>query len=177
MVSGVSDIMHPVVLVHIAISFLHPCPDSLAPTQVTEIVPGLYMSDLYAAESPSTHAALGITHVLSVMPGSVQLPRNTSPKTLQIPIRDQPFEELAGHLNKTTAFIAEGLRMRGSVLVHCVQGMSRSASVVSAYLMAAHGWSVREAVEFVRSKSHNALPNSGFVSQLQEYYDALHRRS
>ena len=143
--------------------------------QATEIVPGLYMSDLYVAEHPATYTALGITHVLSVMPGSVQFPKCATPQVLQVPIRDQPFEELAGHLGKTTAFINDALVRRGSVLVHCVQGMSRSASVVSAYLIATYGWSVKEAVEYVRSKSTNAFPNTGFVHQLQEYRDTLRR--
>ncbi|KLO14200.1 phosphotyrosine protein [Schizopora paradoxa] len=142
---------------------------------ITEIVPGLYMSDLYAAESASTHSAYGITHVVSVMPGAVQIPKSTSPRMLQIPIRDNPFEELAGHLGITTSFIADALTHRGSVLVHCVQGMSRSASVVSAYLMAAYGWSVQQSVDFVRSKYDKAQPNTGFVGQLQEYYDSLRR--
>jgi atypical dual specificity phosphatase len=133
------------------------------------------MSDLYVAEHPATYAALGITHVLSVMPGSVQLPKSASAQVLQIPIRDQPFEELAAHLAKTTAFINDALKRRGSVLVHCVQGMSRSASVVSAYLIAAYGWSVKDAVEYVRSKSSNAFPNTGFIHQLQEYRDTLRR--
>lgn len=142
---------------------------------ITEIIPGLYMSDLSAAESSKTHDYYGITHVLSVMPGNVILPRTSrpSPKTLQIPIRDTPFEELAGHLSQTSAFINDALRKRGCVLVHCVQGMSRSASVIAAYLMAANGWSVREAVDFVRSRSSSAQPNTGFLGQLQEYYDAL----
>ena len=56
------------------------------------------MSDLSAAESAKTHDCYAITHVLSVMPGNVILPRTSrpSPHTLQIPIRDTPFEELAG---------------------------------------------------------------------------------
>ena len=99
------------------------------------------------------------------------------PHTLQIPIRDTPFEELAAHLPRTSAFIGDALRQRGCVLVHCVQGMSRSASVVAAYLMAAYGWSVADAVSFVRSRSANAQPNSGFMSQLQEYHDALRKQS
>lgn len=137
------------------------------------------MSDLSAAESAKTHASLGITHVLSVMPGNVILPKTGGPslKTLQIPIRDTPFEELAAHLSRTSAFIGDALCARGSVLVHCVQGMSRSASVVAAYLMATKGWSVREAVDFVRSRCSTAQPNSGFLSQLQEYYDALRQRA
>jgi len=141
----------------------------------TEIVPRLYMCDLSTAELPSTYSSLGISHVLSIMPGVIHLPSTRPPlRTLQIPIRDEPFEELAGHLTRTTAFIAEALaEPRGRVLVHCVQGVSRSASVVSAYLIAARGWSVNDAVEFVRSKRSNALPNRGFVFQLHEYRDSL----
>lgn len=136
------------------------------------------MSDLSAAESAKTHDCYAITHVLSVMPGNVILPRTSrpSPHTLQIPIRDTPFEELAGHLSRTSAFISDALHKRGRVLVHCVQGMSRSASVVAAYLMATYGWSVQQAVQFVRERCSTAQPNSGFLLQLQEYHDALRQR-
>ncbi|KAL5490238.1 TIF1 [Sanghuangporus weigelae] len=151
---------------------------STSPIMLTEIIPGLYMSDLSAAESVKTHDCYGITHVLSVMPGNVILPRTSrpSPLTLQIPIRDTPFEELAGHLSRTSAFISDALHKRGRVLVHCVQGMSRSASVVAAYLMATYGWSVQQAVQFVRDRCSTAQPNSGFLLQLQEYHDALRQR-
>ena len=151
------------------------CANFLLPfKQATEIMPRLFMGDLATAESPATHSALRITHVLSVMPGQVLLPQGMPLRTLQIPIRDLPFEELAGHLNKTTAFIREALSdPQGSILVHCVQGRSRSASVISAYLMATKGWSVGEALDFVRSKRCDALPNSGFVGQLVEYASSL----
>ncbi|KAL5533195.1 TIF1 [Sanghuangporus sanghuang] len=151
---------------------------STSPNMLTEIIPGLYMSDLSAAESAKTHDCYGITHVLSVMPGNVILPRTSrpSPLTLQIPIRDTPFEELAGHLSRTSAFISDALHKRGRVLVHCVQGMSRSASVVAAYLMATYGWSVQQAVQYVRDRCSTAQPNSGFLLQLQEYHDALRQK-
>lgn len=149
------------------------------------------MSDLAAAESPKTYAQLGITHVLSVMPGKVILPAvatraGPTLKTLQIPITDTPFEELAAHLAHTTAFICDALQPQyalgrgggggcsgGAVLVHCVQGMSRSASVIAAYLICTRGCSVREAVDYVKSRSSTAQPNVGFMAQLQEYYEAL----
>ena len=130
------------------------------------------MSDLSAAESAKTHDYYQITHVLSVMPGNVILPRTSraSPSTLQIPIRDTPFEELAAHLTRTSMFIDDALRKRGCVLVHCVQGMSRSASVVAAYLMAANGWTVRQAVDFVRSRCSTAQPNSGFLRLVMHFH-------
>jgi len=149
-------------------------PAPSGPPTPTQIIPRVYMSDLATAEAPGTLAAFGITHVLSVMPGSVHLPPNRGVCRLQIPIQDLPFEELAAHLAQTTQFISEALQdPRCSVLVHCTQGVSRSASVVSAYLIASRRWTVRQAVEYVKSKHRSASPNPGFVGQLQEYYDQL----
>lgn len=134
------------------------------------------MSDLSAAEHQQTHINLAITHVLSVMPGSVLLP-SSNQRTLQIPIRDLPFEELAAHLGDTTAFIADALAQpKANVLVHCVQGRSRSASVISAYLMATRGMSVNESLDFIKTKRDDATPNGGFISQLHEYRGTLGSR-
>ena len=57
----------------------------------------------------------------------------------------------------------------GSVLVHCVQGVSRSVSMVIAYLMKHKKWSYDQALAFVRSKRPQAKPNPAFAAQLQQY--------
>lgn len=141
----------------------------------TEVVPRVYLADLAAAENASVLAALGITHVLSAMRGTVALPPTAAPlKTLQLPLTDSPFAELAEHLPRATAFIADALQdPRARVLVHCVQGISRSASVVAAHLVRAYGWAPAQAVQYVKSKRPSADPNPGFVAQLGEYADAL----
>jgi len=56
-----------------------------------------------------------------------------------------------------------------------MKGVSRSASIVAAYLMAVYGWTPQQAVHFVKSKRRTADPNSGFVAQLGEYAEALRR--
>lgn len=53
----------------------------------------------------------------------------------------------------------------GKVLVHCLQGLSRSATLVLAFLMIKKGMTVTEAVETVRSK-RRIYPNDGFLQQL-----------
>lgn len=53
----------------------------------------------------------------------------------------------------------------GKVLVHCLQGLSRSATLVLAFLIIKKGMSVTEAVELVRSK-RRIYPNDGFLQQL-----------
>jgi atypical dual specificity phosphatase len=55
------------------------------------------------------------------------------------------------------------------VLVHCFAGMSRSATIVIAYLLATTPMTVGEATEFVRSKRSVIRPNYGFIEQLEQY--------
>ena len=54
-----------------------------------------------------------------------------------------------------------------NVLVHCLMGMSRSATIVIAYIMWKNKMSFEEALNFVQSKRENILPNSGFRKQLK----------
>ncbi|KAI0261402.1 protein-tyrosine phosphatase-like protein, partial [Gloeopeniophorella convolvens] len=137
----------------------------------SEILPRLYIADLQAAEDTATLAALGITHVLSAMPGHVALPPALAAHAAQVPLHDAPFAELAAHLPRTTRYIARALRASPDtrVLVHCAMGASRSVAVVCGYLIAMHGLQPAQALEFVRSRRTVAAPNRGFVDQLYEY--------
>lgn len=122
--------------------------------------------------------ALGVTHILSAMRGSVYIPCDLGLRHIQISIEDLPFAELAAHLPNTTSFIVDAMRdPNARILVHCMQGVSRSASVVAAYLMAVYGWTPQQAVLFVKSKRKAADPNSGFVAQLGEYAESLRLES
>ena len=86
---------------------------------------------LQVALSSSQRSALGITHVLSVCPDCPAEPEDTD--HLCIPVQDSEFEDLLGHLPTACSFIQNALDSGGKVLVHCVMGVSRSATVVCAY--------------------------------------------
>ena len=145
-------------------------------SELTEILPNLYISDINVAECPATLSSLGITHVLSAMSGSVHIPAMLPIRKLQVPLLDTPFAELAAFLPSTTDFLTDALRDKNAkVLVHCVKGVSRSASVISAYLIARYGWTRDQAVNYVQSKRMNAQPNRGFISQLDEYARSLNQ--
>ena len=141
----------------------------------TEIVKRVYLADLSAAENPETLSHFGITHVLSVMPGKVSLPPNVPLIAFkQIPLRDAPFEDLISHLPEATAFIRTALyNPNARVLVHCVQGISRSASVVCAFLIEDFKWSPDMALAHVKKLRPCADPNLGFLHQLNEYATKL----
>lgn len=151
-------------------------PYALRAPSASEIFPRLYVSDLAFAENPSHLRSLGITHVLSAMCGHVAVPRSILVQHLQCELEDLPFAELVAKLPGTTMFLRDALRDPAArVLVHCVEGVSRSTSVVCAYLIAEYGYSPSQAIQYVKSRRRSAEPNFGFVQQLHEYADKLRR--
>jgi hypothetical protein len=67
-------------------------------------------------------------------------------------------------------FIDDGIQNGDIILVHCMAGVSRSASVVCAYLIWKYGLTVPEAIALVRSARPVATPNAAFVAQLEDFH-------
>jgi len=78
------------------------------------------------------------------------------------------LKALPGCINFIQRAIVEG----NKVYVHCAAGVSRSASVVIAYLMVSHRIGYAEAFEMVRKKRF-VEPNDGFVQALKELESRL----
>jgi atypical dual specificity phosphatase len=83
---------------------------------------------------------------------------------------DHPAVDLADHLPTCLAFIEAALanNTQHAVLVHCTAGISRSATVVIAYLMRRFACSFLSAYAFVAEKRPVICPNSGFQEQLRD---------
>ena len=66
-------------------------------------------------------------------------------------------------------FITERTKKHdGVVLVHCQAGVSRSATIVIAYIMEYSSLSMQKAYDYVKSKRTIVAPNLGFMGQLLE---------
>jgi len=150
-------------------------PSGIYVPQATEIVPRVYLADLYTATNPVALRQLKITHILSVMPGEVDLPPWDPSRHLQLSVEDMPFVEIVPHLKTAVHWISRALASStdARVVVHCFQGISRSSTIVAAYLIASRGLSVTRALEHIRSHRPIAEPNFGFVSQLKEYAELV----
>ncbi|ROV97974.1 hypothetical protein VMCG_07061 [Cytospora schulzeri] len=59
----------------------------------------------------------------------------------------------------------------GRVLVHCTQGVSRSATIVAAYLMWRKRETAAKVLAFMKSKRPRVHPNYGFLDQLVVWED------
>jgi len=66
--------------------------------------------------------------------------------------------------------LIQDTRARGEgVLVHCMQGKSRSGTVVTAYVAADGNMRIRNALEVVKKGRSQAQPNNNFMNQLNDF--------
>lgn len=81
-------------------------------------------------------------------------------------VMDSPDQSIVSTIRKCLPFIDEGLNIGEPVLVHCVYGQSRSASIVAAYLVLYRNFSITDALELIKTKRQNICVNPGFLCQL-----------
>jgi protein-tyrosine phosphatase len=86
---------------------------------------------------------------------------------LRVAVEDSQEAKLDQYFEAACDFIKAALALpSGSILVHCQQGVSRSATVIIAYLIREHEMSVDSAIAFVR-RSRWIKSNDAFKIQLE----------
>ncbi|CAG8508978.1 4732_t:CDS:1 [Paraglomus occultum] len=100
-------------------------------------------------------------------------PNFLPPKYLKIRIADVPSARISEHFDVCIKFIESAQANGGRVLVHCQAGVSRSTSIVIAFLMHSQRISYEQAFRIVKQKRQSVKPNTGFVRQLREFEASL----
>ena len=98
---------------------------------------------------------------------------------LRVPVDDAQDEggTFLAHLPRIVAAIDQHLSAGQGVLVHCYAGVSRSASVVAAYLMAKEGLTPAQAMARIRRlKPETFQPSPTFLRPLQAFAATLRSR-
>lgn len=134
----------------------------------TAITPRLYLSDLYTARAPGNLQRLGITHIVSAIETDVHADFGENVIVMHVPIRDNPDVDISQWFDNVVKFIQDALDTdeKHKVLVHCLQGISRSATLVCAYLVATTTMRALDALAHVQAKRGIVAPNLGFRRQL-----------
>jgi atypical dual specificity phosphatase len=130
---------------------------------------------MYTATSAAVLERLGITHVISVINAPWYVyPARAGLKHMCIPLDDVCNANIGSYFDQSTAWIHGALSDgEARVLVHCMWGMSRSASIVIAYLMAMKGMPLQSALMFVKARRRIVRPNRGFMAQLNIFEHRL----
>ncbi|KAI8562520.1 hypothetical protein RHMOL_Rhmol03G0042500 [Rhododendron molle] len=87
---------------------------------------------------------------------------------MAVAIKDTESENLLDYLDVCLDFIDQS-RKEGGVLVHCFAGVSRSAAIITAYLMKTEQLSQEDALEALRESCESVCPNDGFLEQLKMF--------
>lgn len=133
--------------------------------QITEKV---YLGNNDAQRDKKLLKDNGITHIL--MCGNYLYPFHPEDFTYKLFNLDncvnQQIEEV---LEEAFSFIEKSEK----VYVHCHAGVSRSATIVIAYIMWKNNLPYMEARQFVKERRKDIFPNAGFVKQLENFEKKL----
>ena len=97
------------------------------------ILERLYLGNMDNAKNERMLRRNKITHVLSICPAQPFSFPGIS--YMHVPIKDTPEQDIYSWFDRCHRFIRTAVERNGAVLVHCQAGVSRSATVIIAYLM------------------------------------------
>ncbi|MED6168266.1 hypothetical protein PIB30_010327 [Stylosanthes scabra] len=142
--------------------------------ECSRIAEHVYLGSDTVAKNHDLLRQNGITHVLNCV-GFVcpeYFKRDFVYKTLWL--QDSPTEDITSILYDVFDYFEDVREQGGRVLVHCCQGVSRSTSLVIAYLMWREGQSFEDAFQYVKNARGVTNPNMGFACQLLQCQKRVH---
>ncbi|XP_019163884.1 PREDICTED: protein-tyrosine-phosphatase MKP1-like isoform X2 [Ipomoea nil] len=142
--------------------------------ECSKIVDHIYLGSETIAKDREILRQNGITHVLNCV-GFIcpeYFKGDMVYKTLWL--RDSPTEDITSILYDVFDYFEDVREQGGRVFVHCCQGVSRSTSLVIAYLMWKKGQSFEDAFQHVKAARGVTNPNMGFACQLLQCQKRVH---
>lgn len=158
----------------------HPHPLSLPSTpdmedaELTPILPFLYLGNEQDAQDLRLLQRLHVGYILNV---TTHLPLYHHHTGLfvykRLPATDSNKQNLRQYFEEAFEFIEEAQQSGTALLIHCQAGVSRSATIVIAYLMK-HTWmTMTDAYKYVKTRRPIISPNLNFMGQLLEFEEDL----
>ncbi|XP_041252042.1 dual specificity protein phosphatase 15 [Onychostruthus taczanowskii] len=141
---------------------------------MSQILPGLYLGNFVDAKDLEQLSRNKITHIVSIHESPQPLLKDIT--YLRIPLPDTPEANIKRHFKECISFIHQCRLHGGNCLVHCLAGISRSTTVVVAYVMVVTELSCQEVLDAIRTIRPVANPNPGFRQQLSEFSGSAARK-
>eukprot|EP01084_Bolivina_argentea_P068643 124938_1 len=148
-------------------------PDKLPITKIKE---NIYLGNQNDSENINLLTSMQITHVLNCAGLDIQNKYPLEIKQHKIDADDEVWcNIITQYLQECIEFINECLQNNGKILIHCVQGVNRSATILIGYLMYSQNMNILEAVELVIKRRGKILDNKSFRQQLVDYAQSINR--
>ncbi|KAI4373967.1 hypothetical protein MLD38_012022 [Melastoma candidum] len=147
--------------------------DLFGGSRMCQVEEGLFLGSFSDACVKDNLKSLNITHVLTVANLKPPYPGDFVYKVIDV--MDVSDARIMLHFEECIDFINNAKAAGGNILVHCFMGISRSVTVVVAYLMKQRGMRLPQALEHVKRRRPQAAPNNGFILQLEDFERSLYR--
>ncbi|XP_017769908.1 PREDICTED: dual specificity protein phosphatase 10-like [Nicrophorus vespilloides] len=135
---------------------------------VSQILPYLYLGNARDASDLQLLKSLDITHVLNVSSRRSENEGCDGIIWKRFSVFDDADQDLTQYFDESFEFIEEAKEMGQRVLVHCQAGVSRSPTIIIAYLMIRNGTRMTDAFAFVKNLRPIVCPNFSFMGQLMD---------
>ncbi|KAM6907718.1 uncharacterized protein FYW49_014255 isoform 1-T2 [Xenentodon cancila] len=136
---------------------------------ISPILPFLFLGNERDAQDLDLLLRLNIGYVVNVTTHLPLYHVNSGLRYKRLPATDNSKQNLRQYFEEVFEFIEEAYQSGQGVLVHCQAGVSRSATIVIAYLMKHTLMTMTDAYKYVRSRRPVVSPNLNFMGQLLEF--------
>jgi len=138
----------------------------------SQVLPKLYLGAAAHSMRKDLLLDMGIKYILNV--ASEATPYHPKDfEYLHLKLEDTTEQPIRIYFQQAFPFINRALERGHGVLVHCLMGISRSATMVIGYIMTSQKMSYKDSHQFVVDRRPIIWPNPGFVRQLEEYEKEL----
>ncbi|XP_033873523.1 dual specificity protein phosphatase 10-like [Acipenser ruthenus] len=157
-----------------AVSHSLPTTPDVENAELTPILPFLYLGNEHDAQDLEKVQKMNIAYIINV---TTHLPLFHYDKGIfnykRLPATDSNKQNLRQYFEEAFEFIEEAHQSGKGLLIHCQAGVSRSATIVIAYLMKHTRMTMTDAYKFVKTRRPIISPNLNFMGQLLEFEEDL----
>jgi len=142
---------------------------------MNEIIPNLFLGNMYYSSDDLINN--GIYHIINLSCDENNFSNQNSKFTFyNKKLNDTPNQNIIIHFEELFNIIEKILIQNKKILIHCEAGISRSSTIVIAYLMKTKKMGYEKSLEFVREKRPIVDPNLGFIVQLMDYEKKIFKK-
>lgn len=141
--------------------------------EANEIIDNFYIGDVNSSFAYNSLKEKGITNIISVITG-FEPPFSDEFNYLVVDALDTENTDISAVFEATNKFLDNIFENNEKVLIHCLRGRSRSATILCAFLIKKFGMKLDKILELMKDKREVIAPNTHFCEQLEKYYRRLY---
>ena len=136
---------------------------------ISKITDKIYLGDIEGATNYNYFKNENIHNILSIVNEPPEYPSSLKINHKCLKFEDKDNTNIVKYFQECIDFI----EVSDKIYIHCLFGISRSPTIVIAYLIWKTHSNFENVYNFVKKRRPNIEPNKGFISQLKQFDNML----